>query len=102
MTSFSILLALALAPGAYLAISVYLKDKYEPEPKKLLLGAFFVGCIMILPAGLIEFGGIKLLACNGPGLSNALLMSFLVVGPVEEGAKFWALRYYAYPKKEFN
>jgi len=102
MTYVSILLALALAPGAYLAFSTYLKDKYEPEPKKLLLGTFLTGCIMIIPAAIIELGATSLLGCKGPGLSNALLMSFLVVGPVEEGAKFWVLRYYAYPKKEFN
>jgi hypothetical protein len=30
-----LLIALALAPGAYLSFIIYGKDKYEPEPKKV-------------------------------------------------------------------
>jgi RsiW-degrading membrane proteinase PrsW (M82 family) len=100
-----ILLALALAPGAYLAHAIYLKDKYEPEPKRLLFAAFCAGCLSVVPVAILE----RLASVSlgfGPwrelGLTAAGIVAFLAVALVEEGAKFLMLRFYAYPKTDFN
>jgi len=102
MNSIPVLLALALAPGIYLCKAMYLKDKYEPEPRRLLFAAFLAGCLVLLPVSLIEVGVAKLLRCDQPGLRSALLVAFVIAGAIEETAKFCVLRFYAYPKADFN
>jgi RsiW-degrading membrane proteinase PrsW (M82 family) len=97
-----VLLALALAPGIYLCKAMYLKDKYEPEPKRLLFAAFLAGCLVLVPVALVEVGLAKLLRCEQPGLRSVLITAFVVAGAIEEMAKFCVLRFYAYPKADFN
>jgi RsiW-degrading membrane proteinase PrsW (M82 family) len=105
MNSLPWLLTLALAPGAYCGIRLYLKDKYKPESKQGLLGAFVVGGVIELPPALFE---LIVMATLGHDhfrkleIAGALVGAFIVVAVAEEGAKFWVLRYYAYPRKEFS
>jgi RsiW-degrading membrane proteinase PrsW (M82 family) len=99
------LLALALAPGLYLGIRMYLKDKYEPEPKGRLLVAFIAGCAMCVPSATVEHIVLKILGIAGLGnlgTADALIAAFLVIAVAEEGAKFLLLRFCMYPDKEFN
>lgn len=105
MNTLPILIALALAPGVYLSIAVYGKDKYEPEPKRILLAAFLLGCLCTLPAAIFEVVGLKLLGFGGLkklGIRDAVIQAFLVVALTEEGLKFLVLRFHAYRKKDFN
>ena len=105
MNALLLLCAVALAPGAYLASAIYLKDKYEPEPKRLLFGTFCLGAaVMVVPA-LVEafaFRALDLGQLRGLGILASALVAFLVIAPAEEGAKFWILRRYAYLKPDFN
>ncbi|HNW55424.1 MAG TPA: hypothetical protein PKN21_14210, partial [Bacteroidales bacterium] len=48
------LLLLALAPAIIIMLYVYLRDKYEKEPIKLILKGIALGAIIIFPVGLIE------------------------------------------------
>jgi protease PrsW len=102
VNSIPVLLALALAPSAYLASAMYLKDKYQPEPKRVLLDAFLAGCLLIVPAAILESLAIKVLDCKGPTTGQAFLMAFIVAALIEEGLKFWLLRSWAYRRKEFD
>ena len=44
------LLALTLGPGLAIAIYIYWYDKLDREPKKLLIRAFILGCVSLIPA----------------------------------------------------
>ncbi len=71
-----------------------LKDRHRPEPRRLLVAAFALG----LGAAGVAMALFQLVALlggpSGPGFTPASTAMFclLVVGPVEEGAKFLAAR----------
>lgn len=96
-----ILLAMAIAPGLAIAIFVYWKDKFESEPRNILIFSFFLGMVAILPAIYLEEMGMSWV----PPVSETIrvfIIAFIVVGASEELSKFVMLRFYAYRKKEFN
>jgi len=99
------LLLLALAPSLAICIFIYYKDKFNPEPKKLLVYSFLLGAISIIPAiglsyGIKYFFGINH-TDNAPD-ADQLIYAFLAIALSEEGAKFFFLRFYAYRKKDFD
>ena len=48
------LLALAIAPGIAICLFIYYKDKYNKEPIWMLILAFLLGVLSIIPAGIAE------------------------------------------------
>ncbi|MCS6819159.1 MAG: PrsW family glutamic-type intramembrane protease [Chitinophagales bacterium] len=96
------LLAIALAPAIYLAILIYGRDKYEKEPKRVLLIAFLWGCFSTLPAAAIG----KFYIQNGIQISESFwktaFYAFVAVALTEELCKFIMLRFHAYNHKDFN
>jgi len=96
-----ILLALAVAPGAAICLFIYMKDKYNREPRKLLVISFLLGMLATVPAFLIEQTG-EMFLLSGTSTELTLLFAFVVVGCSEEGSKFFMLRVFAYRKKEFD
>ena len=102
MDSFFLLTALAVAPGIYLSLVIYGKDKYDPEPKRILLTAFLLGCISTIPAAIIEMLLKEPLAITGSSLINVAISAFAGVGLVEELCKFFFLRIHAFRKPQFN
>ncbi len=96
------LLAISVAPAIYLAIVIYGKDKYDREPKIILLVAFLWGCFSVIPA--ILLGGLW----NSMGFSlsknfiETAFYAFVAVGLSEELSKFIMLRFHAYRRPEFN
>jgi protease PrsW len=97
------LLLLAVAPGVFILWYVYHKDKYEREPKGLIVTTFFLGVAVAVPAGLIEYlfewgTGIPM----SGNLLGAFVGSFFIVAPVEEVAKYLAVRVKAYRAAAFN
>src|SRR5262249_21864959 len=101
------LIALALAPGVYLFFIIYGKDKYEPEPKKLILFAFLLGSLAVIPAGILGASaqavlGLPAHSTEKRDILHAAAMAFIVAAAAEEFSKFLVLRYWAFPKKDFN
>jgi RsiW-degrading membrane proteinase PrsW (M82 family) len=97
------LLALAVAPGIAICLYIYLKDRYNKEPRKLLIFCFLLGMLSIIPAIIIE---VPLMKFVEPLMKNSALYTALatygIVAVSEEGSKFLVLRFYAYPKKAFD
>ncbi len=93
--------AVAIAPGVAIAIFIYWKDKYDREPRKLLIISFLLGMLATVPAIVLEEIGSSWLPLIHSTLRTALL-AFVVVGGSEELSKFFMLRIFAYRKKEFN
>ncbi|MCW5907822.1 MAG: PrsW family intramembrane metalloprotease [Chitinophagales bacterium] len=102
MNSILFLVALAFAPGIYLAVAIYGRDKYDREPKMILLKAFLLGCLSIIPAAIIEIVLKEPLDFPELGIWNVAIHAFVGVALVEELAKFVMLRFHAYRLPDFN
>ncbi len=100
-----LLLSLALAPGLALLIFVYLKDKYEPEPLKLVLKAFlFGGLSTVVIVAFWIF--VKLSGLHGQSHFNrvyqALWTAFVQAAIPEELLKWLIFVLFFYKLKDFN
>lgn len=98
------LLAVALAPIAFIFTYVYLRDEYDREPLKFLIITFLLG---VLTAAPVIYIGDFLRDSTGTSSSSATLLelfvyAFFVVATTEEGMKYLVLRWYNYPHKEFD
>ncbi|MCS6823176.1 MAG: PrsW family glutamic-type intramembrane protease [Cytophagaceae bacterium] len=94
-------LALSLAPGLAICVFVFWKDKFEKEPKKLLVICFFLGVLSALIAGLTSIGLEKFIPKDNDTLYT-FLNAFIAVAFIEELSKFIFMYLYAYPKDSFN
>jgi RsiW-degrading membrane proteinase PrsW (M82 family) len=90
------ILILAIAPPFLIAYYIYKKDKYDVEPKRLIIKSFIFGCIGIIPALLLE------LLCNQSLFTNLFLYVFFGIALIEEGVKYFFLKKYLFNNKEFN
>jgi protease PrsW len=95
-----LLLTAAMIPGLAISFWIYRKDKYEKEPRHLLLACFVWGCVSTIPAviGQMYFKHLE----NENSLVQTFIFSFFIIALTEELAKFLFLRFYAYPKDAFN
>ena len=98
------LLLLAVAPALIIIIYVYVKDKYDKEPRKLLISSFLFGAFVSVIVTTILYFLFE--AIFPPFIKKSVLdqfiKAFFMVGLIEEFSKYIIVRYYAQPKKEFN
>ena len=108
-------LIVPMVPGLIWLWIFYRTDRYEPEPKRLVMLTFALGVISIVPAFLIERLGESVYpylaqlegAAQAPlgELVNPwplFIGCFLVIGPAEELAKFFSVRLFIYRNREFD
>lgn len=98
-----ILLAMAVAPGLAISVFIFWKDKFDPEPRHLLVKSFFLGIFSCVPAVLLSFMAKQL--GSEPNHSSLLFSAFSCIagiGFTEEFSKFIFVRFYTYRKPEFN
>ncbi len=100
------LLLAAVAPVFIIIIYIYLKDKYEKEPKRLLLKTFLLGAIVsIIITTILYLIFDFIYPINIIGSTSVLqlfIKAFFVVALTEEFSKYIIVRYYAQPKNAFN
>lgn len=98
------LLLLAIAPVFIIIIYVFIKDKYEKEPKRLLLYNFLLGAFVsvIITTLLYVIIDIPLPLRNHDSVFEQFIKAFFVVGLSEEFSKYIIIRYYSQPHKEYN
>ncbi|HOA80999.1 MAG TPA: PrsW family glutamic-type intramembrane protease, partial [Defluviitaleaceae bacterium] len=95
------LLQMALAPVIIVCFYVYISDKYEKEPIRLLLLGVFFGLLISAPIMAVE----NLLTTMTPNknfLIEALYTSFIVASGTEELFKFIILYFLVWKNKNFN
>lgn len=96
------LMILALLPAIGLLITIYACDRNK-EPKKLLVGIFFMGMGTIVSAMILELIGMAILEnAVYDDMLKALLSAFIVVAPAEELGKFLAMRVLTWKNKNFD
>ena len=89
------ILILAIAPPLLIVYYIYQKDKYDKEPKSLIIKSFLFGCLGIIPAIFLE------LFAKGM-FTNLFLYVFIGIALVEEGVKYFFLKKYLFNKPDFN
>ena len=85
----SIALVSAVLPVLILLFFIYKKDKFQPEPLGKLVWTFFVGCLSVIPASLMEL----LLSTFTPSepVAGGLFTGYAVAGFSEELCKLLLL-----------
>jgi RsiW-degrading membrane proteinase PrsW (M82 family) len=87
-----IILAAAFGPGLFWLWFIYRKDKFEPEPKKLVAKMFFWGLASAVPVCILEM----------PFMFSEYLSAVLAAPVIEELAKYWVVRTKVYKSVDFN
>ena len=94
-------LPLAIAPTLACLCYIYIRDKYEKEPYRLLVLGLLVGAIITAP--IIEVEAIIVSWMPVLGVKGeALYISFLVASLVEEGFKLLVLWLLVWRERNFN
>ena len=88
------LLALSLAPGIAIAIFFYIKDKHEKEQLRAIFFSFFLGCLSVIPAILLETLFMSYFPTDNMNIPLTLINAFIFVAGAEELSKYFMLRYY--------
>ncbi len=96
-----VLFALAIAPVVAIINYVYAKDKHEKEPRKMLMLAFSLGVLSIVPT-MIGYQILSPYAEISPNFFITAIHAFVVVALSEEFGKYIFLRYVMFNKKDFN
>lgn len=96
-----LLLAAAVAPSAALLYYFYTRDKYEKEPRLLLLKAFLLGGGLVIPVLFVEMR-LHIFDTSNTNLFTAGYTAFVVAGLVEESFKFLFFFLYIWKNSEFN
>jgi RsiW-degrading membrane proteinase PrsW (M82 family) len=95
------LLILAIAPIVVLLLFMYYRDRYEKEPVKLLITAFGMGILSILPVLLIESFFSEFTAFFY-GTFAVFWQSFVVAATTEEFFKLSFLYWLIWKRADFN
>ncbi|MGE5557574.1 MAG: PrsW family intramembrane metalloprotease [Bacillota bacterium] len=97
-----LVLFVSIIPGVLWMQYFYKKDRYEPEPKYLVILAFLGGIVSIFPAMLFEqVFLIRFFSGEVRGLFN-LIAAAASIGIIEEGLKLLALYWIALRHRDFN
>jgi len=83
---------LGFAPGIYWLIYFYKRDKLDPEPRKLVIAAYFLGIAVAFLVMLIQ------LPINASYFVSAIIMAPII----EEVGKYLTVRVTMYNNKAFN
>lgn len=100
-----LILFIGIIPAIILLGYIYKLDRIEQEPPRLIVRLLLYGALTTIAASALESVGGWILDTAGYGLSDmtyALIENFLVVGLVEEGVKYFALRKATWYRPEFN
>ncbi len=95
------ILFISLAPVFIIAIYIYIRDKYEKEPIRLLLYSLLAGIFIIIPVIFVEMWLSSVYRSEDIQL-RALWEAFVVAGFTEEVFKFAALYLLIWKNRNFN
>lgn len=97
------LLLFAIAPVCVIILYIYLKDKYDKEPKLLLFYCFmFGGFVSIIITTILYMLFDFVIELDELSVVQQFIRAFFVVGFTEEFSKYIIVRYYAQTKDAFN
>jgi RsiW-degrading membrane proteinase PrsW (M82 family) len=95
------LLSLALAPMFIAAFYIYIRDKYEKEPVRLLITGLIYGAFIIVPVVRTQYL-LLLFTPNSGVAAEAFFCSFIVAALTEEFYKYIVLFFLVWRNRNFN
>lgn len=94
------LFVIAITPALAIIFGIYLSDRYDREPLRLLFLTFIFGALSVIPTIVVEEA---LMYFNiFPGILGAFYTAFIVAGFTEEFFKRLVVLKVAYNTKHFN
>ncbi|AJR03949.1 PrsW family intramembrane metalloprotease [Siansivirga zeaxanthinifaciens] len=98
------LLLLAVTPIFIVILYIYYKDKYEKEPRRLLLYNFLLGPIVSIIITMIMYYGFNIILPlpDRTSVIQQFIRAFFVVGFTEEFSKYIIVKFYSQAKADFN
>jgi RsiW-degrading membrane proteinase PrsW (M82 family) len=97
---------LSILPGVLIIIFIYNKDRYEKEPYRYIFFCILMGMLSCAPAIvgtlLVESAMDTPNPVSSSNMGVVAFYAFIAVGLSEEFAKYIFLRFYIYPKEEFD
>ena len=95
---------LLVAPVFAILLYIYVQDKYEKEPRGLLIRSFLLGAIVSIMIVFILylFTGHFIPITDKFSIWQQFIQAFIVVALSEEFSKYVIVKYYAQSKKAFN
>ncbi|MGV8814093.1 MAG: PrsW family intramembrane metalloprotease [Gelidibacter sp.] len=98
------LFLLAIVPVFVIIFYVYIKDKHEKEPTRLLFYNFMLGAIVSVTITTLLYIIIEtpLPLNNQDSIFEQFIKAFFVVGLSEEFSKYIIIRYYSQPNEDYN
>ena len=102
MSMTNTLIALALAPALICLVYIFIRDKYEKEPVRLLVIGVVAGALLTFP--IIRTAGFVavFMPITLGQIGEAVFSSFFMAGLVEEGFKFAALYFLIWHNRNMN
>jgi RsiW-degrading membrane proteinase PrsW (M82 family) len=98
-----IITLVALSPCIFWLWIIYKWDKYEPEPKSLIIRTFFLGFAIAIPVAIIEaIMYPRSLTQNPVSIASTLYLAFAVAGLTEELGKYLVVRRTIYSSRFFE
>lgn len=99
-----LLFFLSSAPILIILIFIFLKDKYEREPIKLLIFTLFLGCLTPIPVLIVDagWGFLERFLPLESHYAKIFYESFIIAGFTEELFKFLVLIIFIWKSKEFD
>ncbi|MDR7857700.1 PrsW family glutamic-type intramembrane protease [Tissierella sp.] len=94
------LFIIAIIPAAIIILGIYLSDRHDKEPMKVLLFTYILGALSVIPAILVEEVLIRFNIFTG--VLGAFYNAFIVAGLTEEYLKRLVVLKYPYKTKYFN
>jgi len=95
------LFAIAIAPALIGFVYIYIRDKYEKEPWRLLAVGAAAGALLTMPIITASTWLMRFMPITGQ-IGEAIFTAFAVSSLVEEGLKFAALLLIFWRSNEFN
>lgn len=96
-----LLLSAAVAPSIALLYYFYMRDRYEREPRRMLIKAFIAGSFAVIPVLLVEMS-LNIFDMADISLLSAGYTAFIVAGLVEEAFKYLVFFLYIWKDREFD
>lgn len=94
------LIIIAIIPAVLIILGMYLSDRHDKEPFKILLFTYILGALSVIPSIVVEE---ILIGFNiFPSVLGAFFNAFVVAGFTEEYFKRLVVLKYAYKTKYFN
>ncbi len=95
-------LIIAITPGLGVAVFIYIKDKYDPEPVRNLVYSFVFGVVALGLTLTISLFFDEQAHLDDRDVASQVFKAFFVVALVEEFCKFIFIRGVLYRMKDFD